>query len=363
MNVLLTGGGTGGHVYPALAVAEALRALPQAQPLAFLFVGTHDRLEAKIVPEAGIPFVCVTAAPLQRRSSFALVRTLAMNALGVLQALSVLHRFRPDCVVATGGYVTFPVVAAMRLARALRLTQGKIALLEPNARPGLTNRLLEPLVDEIWVSYGEQHGLGDKSIMTGTPVRASFSALPDPRDARARLGLDPEKTTIVVIGGSQGAHSLNAAVAGLHLSEGRQLLLLTGRGDQSVQSKPGVVVREYLDDMPIAYAAADAAVTRAGASTLAELAATRTPAILVPYPHATDAHQMHNAARFVRTGAARMLLDRELAARLQTELEEVLEPKTLADMRRAASSIALLDASERTARRVVALVTEKRRQR
>jgi UDP-N-acetylglucosamine--N-acetylmuramyl-(pentapeptide) pyrophosphoryl-undecaprenol N-acetylglucosamine transferase len=360
MNVLLTGGGTGGHVYPALAVAEALRALPQAQPLSLLFVGTRDRLEAKIVPQADIPFACVAAAPLQRRLSFAFARTLAVNALGILQALSVLHRFRPDCVVATGGYVTFPVVVALRLVRALGLSQGKIALLEPNARPGLTNRLLEPLVDEIWVSYGEEHGSPrGKSIVTGTPVRASFSALPNARDARAQLGLDPEKTTIVVIGGSQGAHSLNAAVAALRLSPGRQILLLTGHCDEIVPEMPGVVVREYLDDMRIAYAAADAAVTRAGASTLAELAATRTPAILVPYPYATDEHQLHNAARFVRTGAARMLLDRELAVRLQTELEELLEPQTLAEMRRAASSSGLLDASVRVARRVVSLVTEK----
>jgi len=363
MNVLLTGGGTGGHIYPALAVAEALRALPLAQPLSLLFVGTRDRLEAKIVPQAGIPFVCVAAAPLQRRMSLAFARTLAMNALGILQALCVLHRFRPDCVVATGGYVTFPVVVAMRLARGLGLSQGKIALLEPNARPGLTNRLLARLVDEIWVSYGDKNGLGPgKSVMTGTPVRASFSALPDARDARTQLGLDPDKTTIVVMGGSQGAHSLNAAVAALNLSKDRQILLLTGRCDEIVPGRPGVVVREYLDDMRIAYAAADAAVTRAGASTLAELAATRTPAILVPYPHATDAHQLHNAARFVCTGAARMLLDRELSDRLQTELEEVLAPQTLADMRQAASSLALLDASGRTARRVVSLVTEKRRQ-
>jgi UDP-N-acetylglucosamine--N-acetylmuramyl-(pentapeptide) pyrophosphoryl-undecaprenol N-acetylglucosamine transferase len=108
MNVLLTGGGTGGHVYPALAIAEALRVEPQAQPLSLLFVGTRDRLEAKIVPKAGIPLAYAAAAPLQRRLSFSLLRTLAMNALGVVQAFGILHRFRPDCVVATGGYVTFP---------------------------------------------------------------------------------------------------------------------------------------------------------------------------------------------------------------------------------------------------------------
>jgi UDP-N-acetylglucosamine--N-acetylmuramyl-(pentapeptide) pyrophosphoryl-undecaprenol N-acetylglucosamine transferase len=329
-----------------------------------LFVGTRDRLEARIVPKAGVPIAYVTAAPLQRRFSFAFVRTLAVNALGIAQALCILHRFRPDCVVATGGYVTFPVVAAMRIARVLGLTRGKIGLLEPNARPGLTNRLLAPLVDELWVSYGETYGAAGrgKAIVTGTPVREGFSVMPSAREARAQLGLDPEKTTIVVMGGSQGAHSLNVAAAGLDLSEGRQVLLLTGLREECLQARPGVIVREYLEDPRAAYAAADVVVARAGASTLAELAATRTPAILVPYPHAADAHQLHNAARFVAAGAARMVLDRDLEACLQAELQEVLVPSTLSNMRRAAAALAPLDASERVARRVVALGTEKRRQ-
>jgi UDP-N-acetylglucosamine--N-acetylmuramyl-(pentapeptide) pyrophosphoryl-undecaprenol N-acetylglucosamine transferase len=360
MNVLLTGGGTGGHVYPALAIAEALRARPEAQPLSLLYVGTRDRLEARIVPKAGIPLAFVAAAPLQRKLSFSLLRTLALNAVGILQALVILHRFRPDCIVATGGYVTFPIVAAMRLVRALGLSRGKIALLEPNARPGLTNRLLEPLVDEIWVSYGEKHGLAGKAVMTGTPVRAMFAELPSAREARLQLGLDPEKTTIVAMGGSQGARSLNAAFASLPLPDTWQVLVLTGGRDDDLAARPGLIVRAYLDDPRAAYAAADVVVARAGASTLAELAATRTPAVLVPYPYATDGHQMHNAARYASTGAARVLLDRELdAASLSTTLREMLQEETLVGMRRAASFLAPRDASERTARRVVDLLREK----
>jgi UDP-N-acetylglucosamine--N-acetylmuramyl-(pentapeptide) pyrophosphoryl-undecaprenol N-acetylglucosamine transferase len=264
--------------------------------------------------------------------------------------------------VATGGYVTFPMVVGMRLARALGLTRGKIALLEPNERPGLTNRLLEPLVDEIWVANWGSLGMG-KTVMTGTPVRAGFTALPDARDARLDLGLDPEKMTIVVMGGSQGARSLNMAFASLSVPDSWQILLLTGRRDEEFPMRPGLVVRTYLDDPRAAYAAADVVVARAGASTLAELAATRTPAVLVPYPYATDGHQMHNAERFASIGAARIFLDSELdSAKLLETLQEVLEPKTLAAMRAAASTFAPLGASERTARRVVELVTEKRRQ-
>ncbi|HTV74303.1 MAG TPA: undecaprenyldiphospho-muramoylpentapeptide beta-N-acetylglucosaminyltransferase [Candidatus Acidoferrales bacterium] len=361
MRILLTGGGTGGHVYPALAIAEELQERQDAQPLSLLFVGTRDRLEAQIVPLSGIPIAFVSAAPLVRRISLALIKTVVLNAAGVVQALGILHRFRPDCVVATGGYVAFPVVLAMRIVRILGLSRGKIALLEPNAISGLTNRLLGPLVDEIWATYSEQHATHHgRAVLTGTPVRIGFNAPLERREARARLGLDPEKTTIVVMGGSQGARSLNDAVGLLVLPESWQVLHLTGRRDEVAPVRRSVVSIPYLDDPRAAYAAADIVVARSGASTLAELAVTGTPSILVPYPYATDAHQMHNAARFVTAGAARVITDRELdGVRLRRELDMVLEPQTLAEMRKAAAGVAPIDARERIARRVVALAAEK----
>jgi UDP-N-acetylglucosamine--N-acetylmuramyl-(pentapeptide) pyrophosphoryl-undecaprenol N-acetylglucosamine transferase len=348
-------------VYPALAIAEELRGREEVQPLSLLFVGTRDRLEAQIVPRSGIPIAFVWAAPLVRRLSFGLVKTLVLNAVGVVQALGILHRFRPDCVVATGGYVAFPVVVAMRIVRTLGLSRGKIALLEPNAISGLTNRLLGPLVDEVWATYSEQHASHQgRAVLTGTPVRVGFDVPVEARAARVQLGLDPEKTTIVVMGGSQGARSLNDAVRLLVLPEGWQVLHLTGRGEEAGPVRRGVTALAYLDDPRVAYAAADVVVARSGASTLAELAVTGTPAILVPYPYATDAHQMHNAARFVTAGAARVITDRELdGVRLRRELEAVLEPQTLAEMRKAAAGVAPADARERIARRVIALGAEK----
>jgi undecaprenyldiphospho-muramoylpentapeptide beta-N-acetylglucosaminyltransferase len=318
VKLLLTGGGTGGHVYPALAIAEALRAEPALQPLEVLFVGTRAGLEARIVPATGVRTAFVRAAPLTRRLSPALFATLVDNAIGFVQSLRVLHEFKPDFAVATGGYVTFPVIAAMRLVRGLGLSKAPIALLEPNAAPGLTNRLLGPLVDEIWTSVaGPGTAPGAKEILTGTPVRANFLTPLEPAAARARLGLDPARMTVVVFGGSQGARSLNEAVLGLAgtMPPDRQILLVAGARDYEALAArlppgSGIHILAYLDDPRAAYAAADLVVARSGASTLGELAATGTPALLVPYPHATADHQTLNAAVFARAGAARVLADR-----------------------------------------------------
>jgi UDP-N-acetylglucosamine--N-acetylmuramyl-(pentapeptide) pyrophosphoryl-undecaprenol N-acetylglucosamine transferase len=221
---------------------------------------------------------------------------------------------------------------------------------------------LEPLVDEIWATYSEQHASHHgKAVLTGTPVRTAFDVSVAARDARVQLGLDPDKTTIVVIGGSQGARSLNDAVGLLLLPDGWQVLHLTGALNDGARDRPGVISLAYLDNPRAAYAAADVVVARSGASTLAELAVTGTPSILVPYPYATDAHQMHNAARFVTAGAARVVTDRELdGVRLRAELDAVLEPQTLAAMRKAAAGVSPVDARERIARRVVALAAENR---
>ena len=175
MRLVLTGGGTGGHIYPALAIAEAFAADPSFDPLDVLFVGTHGGLEAQIVPRAQLPIAYVRAAPFVRKRTTALARTFLANGAGVLQALGILHRARPDVLIATGGYVAFPVVAALRLVRMVRRSRAKIALLEPNAATGLTNRLLAPLVDEIWYAMAPPgRALGAREFVVGTPVRATM---------------------------------------------------------------------------------------------------------------------------------------------------------------------------------------------
>jgi len=353
VNVVLTGGGTGGHVYPAIALAEAFARDPACAPLAITFVGTRSGLEATIVPRAGGTIRFVHAAPLVRKIGLGFVRTLATNVAGFVDALRVLQRAKPDVLIATGGYVSLPVVAALRAVRALGRSQARIAVLEPNAVAGLTNRLVAPLVDEIWYAIAPPgRALGRRERLVGTPVRASMREAIDARDARTALGLDRERTTIVVMGGSQGARSINTAVADAveaGLPGSWQLIVLAGARDFAavsarLRARANVTVLAYLDDPRVAYAAADVVVARSGASTLGELAATATPALLIPYPFATGDHQRYNAVAFAAAGAARIVPDADLdAARLRAELETMLAPASLAALRSAARAVAVSD--------------------
>ncbi|HVA33825.1 MAG TPA: undecaprenyldiphospho-muramoylpentapeptide beta-N-acetylglucosaminyltransferase [Candidatus Baltobacteraceae bacterium] len=350
MTVVFAGGGTGGHLYPAIAIADALR----ERGAAIAFVGTADRLEATIVPKAGYELHAVRSRPLVRKFSLALVATIAANFVGCVQSALLLRRLRPQMLIATGGYVCFPVVLAARVLRGLRAFDGAIALVEPNAHPGLTNRLLAPWVDEVWGAFepGDARFAG-KYVATGVPVRASLRALP-PRDvATAQLGLSPERKTLLAIGGSQGARTINDALVGLlkrrELPSGWQVIHVTGEREydrvRGELGNDGASVRPYLHDLADAYAAADLVLARAGASTLSELAAVGKPAVLVPYPHAADDHQSANAQRFAAGGAAIVVSDRDLAAgRLRAVLDEAAAPSRLAALQAAAAALRRGDA-------------------
>ncbi len=354
MKVLLTGGGTGGHVYPAIALAQALHATNDT----VLFVGLRSGMEERIVPQAAIPLAVINAAPLRRSWSWATLITLRDNFRGIVQACRIIARFQPDAVIATGGYVTFPVVIAARIISRLRRWPIFIGLLEPNAVPGLTNRCLAPLVDALWAGVAQRSPrFRARAILTGTPVRASLREHVDRNTAAHSLGLDPNRTIILVIGGSQGARSINTAVAQLlaePLEQPWQILHLCGRSEEAaVQEQQAaaiargeVCVRGYLDDPTLAYAAADLVVARSGASTLAELAATGKPALLVPYPYATADHQRLNAEAFIQTGAARLVLDADLdGPRLCQELTTMLEPTAYTTLKSAAQHAAHNDAT------------------
>lgn len=367
LRVLFAGGGTGGHVYPAIAIADALKkrgAVPE-------FVGTTDRLEAKIVPHAGYTLHTISSRPLSRSFSSELPLTAFANAAGTLQSFALLRKLKPAFVIATGGYVCFPLVFAARALRMLALYRGPIALFEPNARAGLTNRLLAPLVDEVWGAFdaGDPRFNG-KYVKTGIPVRATLSHLPARSDAVSRLGLNSNRKTLLAIGGSQGARAINDALVALiksgALPSGWQLLQVTGEREYDrVRVELGTadsVVRPYLNDMADAYAAADLVLARAGASTLGELAALGKPAILVPYPHAAEDHQTANAERFAAAGAAVTLADRELASgRLRFVLAECAEPSRLDGMRAAAARLSEGDPVATIVTRVDALLARSER--
>lgn len=368
MKVLFTGGGTGGHLYPAIALADALRGRAQIR-----FVGTADRLESRIVPQAGYDLGTVSAKPLTRKPSIEMAQTAAANALGVAQAIREVSAFRPDVVIATGGYVCFPVMLAAKLLRALRIVPARLALLEPNAQPGLTNRLLAPLVDEVWGAFPQAPAnFSGKYTHTGIPVRGSLFRPNNRIEAARRLGLDPDKRTILAIGGSQGARSINEAVAALvtrrALPERWQVLHVCGERDydymKAEERAPfagnAVVLVPYLNEMADAYALSDVVLGRAGASTLGELAALGMPSVLIPYPFAADDHQTANARAFEAAGAARIIADADLNAdSLWWTLRDVLEPDRLAAMRDAARSLGANDPVTAILTRVDALVSRK----
>lgn len=367
MTVVFAGGGTGGHVYPAIAIADALKSrgtLPE-------FVGTADRLEAKIVPQAGYTLHTIASRPLSRRFGSGLPLTVLANGAGVAQSAALLRKLKPAFVIATGGYVCFPLVLAARALRELALYRGPIALFEPNARAGLTNRLLAPMVDEVWGAFeaGDPRFNG-KYVKTGIPVRATLRDLPSRELAVSRLGLDPNRKTLLAIGGSQGARAINDALTTLIKSDGLppgwQLLHATGEREydrvRAELGSPNTVVRPYLDDMADAYAAADLVLARAGASTIGELAALGKPAILVPYPHAAEDHQAANAERFAAAGAAVTLADRELASgRLRLVLAECAQPSRLEEMRAAAARSNAGDPVSTIVARVDALLARRKR--
>jgi UDP-N-acetylglucosamine--N-acetylmuramyl-(pentapeptide) pyrophosphoryl-undecaprenol N-acetylglucosamine transferase len=357
LNVVFTGGGTGGHLYPAIAIAQAL-----GERANVTFIGAADRLEATIVPNAGYPLITVKSAPAKRAYA---------NLPGVFQAMSALRRLNPDIVIATGGYVSLPVVLAARILRQFRRIHTKIALLEPNARPGLTNRLLAPLVDEVWGAFpGGDPRFAGKYVQTGIPVRASLRTLPSRDAAIERLGLSSKRSTLLAMGGSQGARSINDALTSLlksdGLPEGWQLIHVTGEKEydrvRSALGREDGALRAYLNDVGDAYAAADLVLARAGASTLGELAATGRPAILVPYPHAAEDHQRANAATVARSGAAVVVDDRDLiAGKLRGILAEVTQPSRLGDLRAAAERARTIDPITTILARVDALTARKNR--
>ncbi|HUY11439.1 MAG TPA: undecaprenyldiphospho-muramoylpentapeptide beta-N-acetylglucosaminyltransferase [Candidatus Dormibacteraeota bacterium] len=366
MRILFAGGGTGGHLYPAIAIADAL-VQRDGDAAQVVFVGTKDRLERRIVPQAGYRLLSIAARPMQRRSKSALLGTMLINARGVLQSFRFLLRERPEIIVATGGYVCFPLVLAARMLNGVGLLRARIALLEPNAHPGLTNRLLAPIVDEIWGSFpqADVHFAG-RYVHTGVPIRKELRALPSRAEAIARLGLDPHRRTLLAMGGSQGARSLNDALLGVlekgALPPGWQVLHLTGEGEYDrVRARAAGAasqgLRAYLDDPADAYAVADLLLARAGASTLAELVALGLPAILVPYPHAAEDHQRANALAIERAGGALLLEDRTLDAdALAAALARSCPPERLAAMRASVATLRGPEPIETILARIAALV-------
>lgn len=361
MRILVSGGGTGGHTSPAVAIVQELR--KRDPRLRVLWLGRRGGIEARVAAANDIPFRAVPAAGWPRRASLRRLWTLIVMGFGVVRAGMIVLAFRPQLAVGTGGYVSLPVLwAAQRLGV-------PTVLHEQNKRLGLANRLLARRAAMLFLSYPDTLGaeLSPRTRLSGNPVRAGFLDPPEPEAARRRFDLDPRLPTVLVCGGSQGAQSINRAVADLLAEvapDEAQFLWMSGAMGfeaaraAALRARARTAVLAFIDDMPAACAAADVIVSRAGASTAAEIAVMGKPAILVPYPHATDAHQDANARAFVEAGAAVMLEDAELnAATLGEALRGLLrDPARRESMGQAARRLGSPLAGETIALEILSLV-------
>lgn len=356
---MIAGGGTAGHVVPALALADVL----SGRGHEVAFCGTGRGMEKDLIPRAGYPFSVVRVRGFTRSLGLSTLYTLGSLPVAAVDAWKLLRTYRPGCVVGVGAYVSGPVVAEAALCGIPSVA------VEMDSHMGWTNRILSRLVDRVCLSFPDPRRTGGKYIFTGRPLRPGlFAATRD--EGIARFGLDGTKPVVLVFGGSLGAHTLNEATLAAF---GRkctsfQVLHVTGereypRVSQALaapESNPEYQAFPYLDDFPLALAAADAVVARAGGS-VAEILARGIPSLLVPYPLAAGDHQTKNARAVAEGGAARMLADTDLGPeRLAQEVEILLNAEVNARMREAALRLAQPDAATRIADVIVQLLSPRR---
>ncbi|MDR3791893.1 MAG: undecaprenyldiphospho-muramoylpentapeptide beta-N-acetylglucosaminyltransferase [Terracidiphilus sp.] len=358
MRVLIAGGGTGGHIIPALAVAHELVNRYDAE---VLFVGTPRGLELKLVPDAGFNLRLVNIGPLNSVSLLTRLKTLYHLPGAIRDCKRLMREFQPGVVFGVGGYASGP---ALKAALQLKLPT---MVFEPNAMPGMANRMVGHKVQAAAVNFPIAAPWFSNCQVTGIPVRPKFFSLPDP---------DPAKPHLLVFGGSQGARILNNqvppviaklldAVPGLtvlHQSGMRHAQVTEAAYLASGADPSRWEVRPFIDDMPGCFSRASLVMSRAGASTVAELAAAGRPALLVPFAAAADGHQQRNAEAMVNSGAAVMLneWDLDVKGRLLDTLAQLLNDRErLYAMSLAARTQAHPDAAERIARKLAELAKSK----
>ena len=353
MRLIVAGGGTGGHLFPGLAVAREFRR--RNGDTRILFVGSSWGIESRVIPDTEFPIELLPIRGLKGRGLKGLLEGLYGIPVSLWRSRAIIRGFDPQCIIGLGGYASGPLLLA-GVSRRIRC-----AILEQNLRPGLTNRILGRLVDRIFTSFREsiEYFPRTKVVLTGTPVR--WRTLPEvDREERFHL---------LVFGGSAGAHRINEAVLGAlaHLGEaaaGFRVTHQTGRADEAVVREGyesltcEAEVLPFIDRMDSAYAAADLVICRAGASTLSELAAFGKPAVLIPYPYAAHDHQRLNAMAVAEAGAAEVIVERELTAPGLADAIRMLraDPGRREAMGRAARGLGRDDAAERIVDECHALV-------
>jgi len=344
MRIIITGGGTLGHIYPGLAIADKLR-----QKAEILFVGTNKKIELEVIQKAGFQF---RGIDIQDWSA-GKVKFILKLIKGFFTGIKYLKEFKPDIVMGMGGYASIPVVLGAVLLKM------KTLLHEQNSIPGKANRLLANFVDKVAVSFSEakQYLPARKVEVTGNPIRAQFGQI-NRQEALAKFNLDADKFTLLIFGGSKGAHKINEVMKEtMNFLPVDKIQIIWATGEQDYQFikeaalKTGlkIIVKEFFYDLPIAYQAADLVICRAGANTLAEIIACNLPAILIPYPYATDNHQEHNAKFLVQKGAAIMIKESDLSIKKLTKtiIEFIENRDKLKNMAKNYQTFKITDATQR----------------
>ncbi len=357
--ILLAGGGTGGHVYPAIAIADALR--NEAPEAVLAFAGTRDKIEWQAVPKAGYPIHPITIQGFHRanlwRNALFPLKLLA----GLGQSWNLIGAFDPDIVIGTGGYVSGPVLyAAHRRGR-------PVVIQEQNAFPGITNRILSRYASTIFIAFDDasSHFNETKCVLAGNPIRQSLCEA-DRREAAAHFDFSGEARVLLVFGGSLGSAALNSIMEELiePILSSSDLHVIWQTGSiyykdlaGRVTDHPRLRLLEYIDRMDLAYSMADLVVARAGAITCSELAATGTPSILIPSPNVAEDHQTKNAESLQRAGAAILVPEREMGDALyDTLLATLSDRERLAGMSEAAARLARPDAAQHIAKSTLQLL-------
>ena len=346
MRVLIAAGGTGGHIYPGIAVAkEIMRRHPDSE---IKFVGTARGLENKLVPQAGLELSLIESAGLKNVGVAARASGLLILPKSLRQARALIKEFRPDVVIGAGGYVSGPVLLTASFTKLPTL------IMESNALPGWTNRVLARFIDKAAVSFeAALPFFGGKGLVTGNPVRREFFEIPEKRR-------DPSRLSVLIFGGSQGAHAINQAMVGALplLGEVKNKLRVThqtgeadyeqvasGYANESWSAQANV--RKYIDNMVAAFAEVDLVICRAGATTTAELIAAGKASLMIPFPFAADDHQRKNAEAMEAAGAGKMILQQDLSPqRLASEIATLVgEPEKVTTMEHAARMLSRGDAA------------------
>jgi UDP-N-acetylglucosamine--N-acetylmuramyl-(pentapeptide) pyrophosphoryl-undecaprenol N-acetylglucosamine transferase len=357
LKILIAAGGTGGHVFPAIAIADEIKKLKSHAE--FLFVGTKEKIESRVVPQRGYSLACIWISGFHRSLRMENLLFPIKVVVSLVQSFFLIKKYQPGIVIGTGGYVCGPVLYIASLLGIPTVVH------ESNSFPGITTRMLSTKATKIFTAFSATaHWLKrkDNIELTGTPTRDALGTV-SREDGIKFFHLDPSKKTVLVFGGSLGAASINEGVRVVikdFMDTNIQWIWQTGKTNTPMAGEIGAMencrVQPFIDNMEFAYAAADVVVCRAGATTLAELTRLGKASIVVPYPHAAADHQTYNAQTLVNAGAAVMVVDRDVKMKLKDAIQSLInDDKKRQQMNEASRAIGKPNAGREIAQRIVEL--------